>query len=40
MKLMSPNIFYAIFLILFQVHVVQFGITFDMNAEIHLKCKK
>jgi hypothetical protein len=32
--------FYAIFQILFHVHIVQFGIVFYMNAEIHLICRK
>jgi hypothetical protein len=41
MNLMSPNIFFIqFFQILFEVHVVQFGITFDMHAKIHLICKK
>jgi hypothetical protein len=39
MKLMSPNIFLCNFQILFQVHVIQFGVTFDMHAEIYLICK-
>jgi hypothetical protein len=36
----SKYIVYAIFLILFQVHVVQFRITFDIHVEIYLICKK
>jgi hypothetical protein len=36
----SKYIFYSIFQILFQVHVVQFGINFDMHVEIYLICRK
>jgi hypothetical protein len=36
----SKYIYYATFQILFQVHVVQFGITFDIHAQIHLICEK
>jgi hypothetical protein len=32
--------FYAIFQIVFHVHVVQFWITFDMHVEIHVICRK
>jgi hypothetical protein len=39
MNLMSLNIFLSNLKILFQVHVVQFGIIFDMHVEIHLICK-
>jgi hypothetical protein len=36
----SKYIFITKIQILFRLHVVQFGTTFDMQVEIHLICRK